>query len=317
MTQRRILLVRLGAMGDVLHALPTAATLKQSFPNSHIAWCIDRKWSVLLEGNASVDEVIAFDRKNINELLSARPKLRAAGFDTVIDVQGLIKSALIATAARPERIYGFHRSQVRERPAAWFYSREVRTSSPHVVDQNLEIAEAAGAAHVLRHFPLPQGRPEGELPETGFVLASPFAGWGSKQWPLEFFRELAELLASELRLPLVLNVPPGSGAFDGAILHSSTIEGLIDATRRATAVLGVDSGPMHLAAALGKPGVAIFGPTDPVRNGPYGGTFTVLRDLSAATSYKRREEIDRSMRAITPRAVLDALRSRIFCGAAS
>lgn len=317
MNQRRILLLRLGAMGDVLHALPAAATLKHSFPNSHIAWCIDRKWSVLLEGNPSLDEVIAFDRKNLRELLGLRSRLRASRFDTVIDVQGLIKSALIAAAARPERIYGFHRSQVRERPAAWFYSREVRTTSAHVVDQNLEVAQAAGASRPLRQFFLPQGRPEGDLPRDGFVLASPLAGWASKQWPLDSFRELAALLRKTLRLDLVLNLPPGTPGVDGVQLHASGLSGLIDATRRATAVVGVDSGPMHLGAALEKPGVAIFGPTDPERNGPYGATFTVLRAPGAATSYKRRAVVDSSMNEIKPEDVLNALRARILCGAAS
>lgn len=96
-----------------------------------------------------------------------------------------------------------------------------------------------------------------------------------------------------------------------AVLHLSSIEGLIDATRRATAVVGVDSGPLHVAAALGKPGVAIYGPTDPAQTGPYGGSFTVLRDPGARTSYKRRDEIDASMRAITPDAVFEALQPRL------
>jgi heptosyltransferase-1 len=175
------------------------------------------------------------------------------------------------------------------------------------VDSYLDLASAAGASHLVHEFPLPPGAPEGELPRGNFVLASPLAGWGSKQWPLEHYAELAR----SMELPLVVNGPPSSASalqqISGARVHLSGIPGLIDATRRATAVIGVDSGPMHLAAALGKPGVALFGPTDPVTHGPYGGSLKVLRVSSAVTTYKRLSEIDPSMRAIRPAQVLETL----------
>jgi heptosyltransferase-1 len=186
-----------------------------------------------------------------------------------------------------------------------------------VVDRNLDLAAAAGAPLAVRSFALPSGRPEGELPEGDFVLASPLAGWGAKQWPVEHFRTLGDLLAREFHLPLVLNLPashvertvdPGS-----CWLHFSGLPGLVHATRRAAAVVGVDSGPLHLAAALGKPGVAIFGPTDPARNGPYGGSLTMLRSPRAATTYKRRADIDGSMSEISPDQVLEALRNVCSC----
>jgi len=180
------------------------------------------------------------------------------------------------------------------------------TTSAHIVDRNLELVTAAGASSILRTFPLPEGRREGELPEGKFVLASPLAGWGSKQWPLEMYQGVAE----RLDMPLVLNGPPDAAAalatVRGARVHLSGIAGLIDATRRAHTVIGVDSGPMHLAAALGKPGVAIFGPTDPARNGPYGGSLRVLRSKAAVTTYKRHMN-DADMRAIAPAAVIEAL----------
>src|SRR5207248_3009600 len=135
-----------------------------------------------------------------------------------------------------------------------------------------DLAASAGAAATLRTFPLPPGRPEGMLPEGPYVLACPLAGWRSKQWPLDHYRQLARRLR-DLGLTLVLNGPASAFASLASVPearpHCSGIAGLIDATRRAAAVVGVDSGPLHLAAALGKPGVAIFGPTDPARNGPY------------------------------------------------
>jgi heptosyltransferase-1 len=146
------------------------------------------------------------------------------------------------------------------------------------------------------------------LPDGDFVLACPLAGWRAKQWPLEFYESLGRRLQKEAGIPLVLNGPPGSG---GAFQSVTDLAGLIDATRRAAAIVGVDSGPLHLAAALGKPGVAIFGPTDPAANGPYGESFTVLRSPQAATSYKRASAIDPSMREITPDQVFSALKTQL------
>ena len=203
-----------------------------------------------------------------------------------------------------------HRSQAREPLAALLYTQAVITKGLHRVETNLELAAAAGATQLTDQAWIPAGSPEGELPTGPFVFASPFAGWASKQWPLENYARLAQELKAE-GLSLVVNVPPGvrqklTGAPELTI-HESGLPGLIDGTRRATAVIGVDSGPMHLAAALGKPGVAIFGPTDPARNGPFHSKMTVLRAANAATSYRRLEDIDPSMRAIGAEQVKEAL----------
>jgi heptosyltransferase-1 len=309
----RILVVRIGSMGDVIHALPACATLKHSFSGSTLTWVIHPRWAQLLEGNPFIDRIIRLDRRNPGSVADAWRALRETRHDFAVDFQGLLLSALIASLARSDRIFGFHQSQVRERLAAVFYSTRVRATSAHVVDRNLELAAATGASTMLLKFPLPEGIPEGELPDGPFVLANPEAGWGAKQWPLRFYEALAARLKNELGIPLVLNGPPGSrpmlSAVSGAAVHISGLPGLIDATRRSAAVLGCDSGPMHLAAALSKPGVAIFGPTDPARNGPYGGSFTVLRNPCAVTSHKRRAACDSSMESVTPDAVFEALKA--------
>lgn len=302
----RILVVRLGAMGDVVAALPAVASLKHSIPHSKITWAIEEKWSPLLELNPYIDSVLILDRGTLSGLRSAWSALRAARFDFAVDFQGLIKSALVATIARPERIFGFSAASARESAASWFYSSKVSIRSQHAVERNLDLAAAAGASSILRTFPLPPGKPEGRLPDGDFVLANPMAGWGAKQWPLEYYSKLAEKLRRECGLPLVIN-GPNPIRVDGCQSHVSGLPGLIDATRRATAVIGVDSGPLHLAAALAKPGIAIYGPTDPARNGPYGGTFTVLRSPAAVTTYRRTSEPDRSMREITPEQAFGAL----------
>jgi heptosyltransferase-1 len=311
----RILVVRLGAMGDIIHALPAAASLKHGFPGCQVTWVVEPRWAPLLEGNPFVDRVVLPDRRTVAGLARFWRELRDERFDFAVDFQGLVKSALVACAARTERIYGFDRSVVRESLAALFYSDKVAARSVHRVDRNLDLAAAAGASTALHSFPLPPGRAEGELPAGTFVLASPLSGWRSKQWPLDYYARLAKRLRREMGVPLVLNGPLAerealAGVAD-TMLHLSSIEGLIDATRRAAAVVGVDSGPLHVAAALGRPGVAIFGPTDPAQTGPYGGTFTVLRGPQAVTSYKRGNEIDASMRAVTPDAVFEALQPRL------
>ena len=311
---RRILIVRLGAMGDIIHTLPAAAWLKQSHPGCHLTWLVEPRWAPLLEANPYVDRVVLLRRQSFSGLVETRRELRAARYDLAVDFQGLLKSAMAASAAHPDRLYGFHQSQVRERLAALFYSHKTLSRSAHVVDRNLELAVACGGSGLQpaqRLFPLPPGRPEADLPPGDFVLASPLAGWGSKQWPMEHFAALGARLRRELGIPLVLDGPPGAdfSAATAAITHHSSLPGLIYATRRAAAVVGVDSGPLHLAAALSKPGAAIFGPTDPARNGPYGDSLRILRTPAAATTYKRGAAIDSSMRNISPDEVFEILRT--------
>jgi heptosyltransferase I len=302
MKASRILVVRLGAMGDIIHTLPAVASVKQSFPQCHLAWAVEERWMPLLEGNPFIDERISVRRRNLPNFLALRKRLRSKQFDIAIDFQGLIKSAITANLARPDSIHGFHRSQARESLAALFYSSATKTTATHVVDQYIELAAGAGATAIARSFFIPEGKPEGTLPAGDFVLANPLAGWGGKQWPLESYLQLAK----RLDLPLVLNVPQAIDA-PGVHVHVSGIPGLIHATRRAAAVIGVDSGPLHLAAALGKPGVAIFGPTDPARNGPYGGSLFVLRTPSAETTYKRNAATASSMQSISVDDVAAAL----------
>jgi heptosyltransferase-1 len=277
-----------------------------------VTWVVEPQWVPLIEGNGFIDRIVVFRRDNPLSWQSTKDELRARQYDLAVDFQGLTKSALIAHLARPERIVGFGSRVVRERPAGLFYSTRVPSSAIHVVDQALDLAAGAGATNLVRAFPLPHGIPEGRLPDGPFALASPLAGWGSKQWPLEYYARLAGMLEGRLGLPLVLNAAPGTlPHVPGTLQHESGIPGLIDATRRAAVVIGVDSGPLHLAAALSKPGVAIFGPTDPIRNGPYGGDFQVFRVPGARTTHRRATVIDASMRAITPEQVFSAVASRV------
>ena len=300
-------------MGDIIHTLPAVAMLRRSHPQARITWMVEPRWRPLLEANPAIDEIAEFDRAGgLGGMWRSARSQRGQGFDLGIDFQGLIKSAAaLRLAAGPAVRWG--RQSPREWPARLFYTnRAAVTDSLHIVEQHLELARAAGGGDQPLEFPLPRGWEEGTLPLGRFVLASPMAGWLGKQWPPAYYGELARRLTEELSIPLVLNVAPGSEEaarrVPGVAVHVSGIAGLIDATRRATAVVGVDSGPLHLAAALSKPGVALFGPTDPARNGPYGGTLKVIRIAGAQTTY-RRDATARaaSMLAISPAEVFEYL----------
>lgn len=305
-------------MGDIIHSLPGAASLRHSFPEARITWVVEPQWVPLLEGNGFVDRIVVFRREAPGSWGRTKNELRREPYDLAVDFQGLTKSALIAHLARPERIAGFASGVVRERPAGLFYSTRVPSAAIHVVDQALDLAAGAGASNLVRAFPLPAGAPEGRLPDVPFALASPMAGWTSKQWPLEYYAKLSAMLRDKLGMPLVLNGAPGKApSVSGTLVHESGIAGLIDATRRAAVVIGVDSGPLHLAAALNKSGIAIYGPTDPIRNGPYGGDFEVFRMPDASTTHRRGTTIAGSMRAITPEQVFAALSARVRCHAGS
>lgn len=305
-----ILVIRLGAMGDIIHALPAAASLKASFPQRKLSWLIAPRWMPLLEGNPYVDDLIGFERTGVAALKATWRRLRRKRFELAFDFQGLLQSALAGRAARPNLFYGFSRAVARESHSAWFYDHSIDVTGPHRVERNLQLVATAGARKLITQAWIPQGAPEGQLPKGPFILTNPFAGWAGKEWPLPFY----ELLGRELQkegLQLVTSVPANKAAdlqdFRHIHVYVSTLAGLVDATRRATAVVGLDSGPLHLAAALGKPGVALFGPTDPACTGPFGGSLAVLRAPGFETTYKRHSETHASMKVISVEQVKTAL----------
>ena len=196
-------------MGDIVHSLPGAASLKHSFPDARITWVVEppgfrcSKATVLWTAWSS-------SAARSGSWKRTKEELRAERYDLAVDFQGLAKSALIAHHGAPERIAGFGSGVVRERAAGLFYSTRVGSDAVHVVDQALDLAAGAGASNLVRAFPLPAGSPEGRLPDGPFALASPLAGWTSKQWPLEYYERLAALLREKLGMPLVLNGAPGA-----------------------------------------------------------------------------------------------------------
>lgn len=310
MKDEATLVIRIGSMGDIVHTLPAVASLKASQPNCRLSWLVAERWLPLLRGNPSLNDLVVFDRSSWHALHNTVSQLRSLRVADAVDFQGLIKSAFCGRLARPKRFFGFESAEVREWPASWFYTHRIPVTSAHRVERNLQLAIAAGATKVIRDGWLPEGADEGNLPSGPFVLAAPFAGWQGKEWPLDRFNQLGQALRRE-GIYLLANVPPSRvrelDSFPHIRTHSSSLLGLVGAVRRASAVIACDSGPLHLAAALGKRGVALFGPTDPAKNGPYGGTLTVLRASGFETTYKRGVNYHRSMEAITVEQVFQAL----------
>lgn len=310
MSNGSILVIRLSAMGDIIHTLPAVTTLKKSFPEKRLAWLVAPRWAPLLEGNPYIDEIIPFDRRNVPHALETLRRLRAIQAELAFDFQGLFQSAVVGRLARPQALFGFAKTVAREPFAAALYTHSIPVKGPHRVERAVQLAQAAGATKPDFCAWLPRGAPERELPPSPFVLTNPFAGWAGKEWPLESYDTLARLLRSE-GLDLVANVTQHNAAklnqLKNVFVHVSGLQGLLDATRRAAAVVGLDSGPLHLAAALGKPGVGLYGPTDPMLTGPFGGSMTVLRAGDVETTYKRHDKIHHSMREITPEQVARAL----------
>jgi heptosyltransferase-1 len=315
MSNGSILVIRLSAMGDIIHTLPAITTLKKSFPEKRLAWLVAPRWMPLLAGNPYVDEVIPLDRRNVPHTLETLRRVRALKPELAFDFQGLFQSAFAGRLARPKALFGFAKTVAREPFASMLYTHSIPVKGPHRVQRAVQLAEASGAGKPDFYAWVPRGAPEGELPAGSFVLTNPFAGWAGKEWPLESYEALGHLLRRE-GLELVANVTERQAQkvreLKNVSIHISGLEGLFDATHRATAVLGLDSGPLHLAAALRKPGVGLYGPTDPALTGPFGGSMIVLRAGDVETTYKRHDEIHASMREIRPEQVAEALLTSIW-----
>lgn len=339
----KILIVRLGAMGDIIHALPAAMLLKASFPQAKVGWVIERRWGSLLEwkfgGRPFPDLVHRVDTRawrkhplsfdTMTEISAAIRELRAEKYDVAVDFQGAIKSAAIALIGGAPRRFGF--SDPWEKPASLFYTNPIQSNAKHVVKRNLDLATAivdgtsasAVAGSLFQWFPSDKNIPawvEAELERLNlsspFAILNPGAGWGAKQWPVERYAEIARALGAEGIRSLV-NHGPGEeelarrveqNSNGHAVAASFTVSQLMGITHRASLFVGGDTGPMHLAALLNVPVVAIFGPTDPARNGPHGTKSIVLRDASSITSHKRNRETEAGLRNITTEQVLKAAR---------
>lgn len=339
----RLLVVRLGAMGDILHALPAVSALRRAHPSWTIDWVVEPRWRALLAadpapdnqsgphpGSPLVDRIhlapakqwgkTPLSRQTLAEIKVLRRNLRAAGYDAVVDFQGAIRSAWIARMTGCRRIIG--ESRPREFPARFLYSEKIATRGIHVIEQDLELASAVAGDSLAPLPPLLPIDPAAEawaaqhLPSGNpVVLINPGAGWGAKRWPAERYAAVAaDLITQGFRV--VVNIGPGEEPLAEAIAQATSgaatplncsLGQLIAVTRRVTVAIAGDTGPLHLACALCHPVVGIFGPTDPSRNGPFGCSFKVLRSPGSRRDHARRSEPEAGLLTIQPDDVLRAV----------
>ena len=340
-----MLVVRLGAMGDILHALPAVTALRLAHPAWEIGWVVEPRWRGLLAApgiqarspEMPVSLMPVADRlhfaptrdwarqpihpKTAAAIGSLRKELLATGYDAVLDLQGSIRSAAIARMAKIGRVIG--EAEPREKPARWLFTERIVTHGAHVIEQDIELASAvAGDELAFTQAQLPVDpaaeawcddllRSSGTRP---VALINPGAGWGAKRWPVESYAKVARGLM-ERGFRVLVNAGPSeepmadeivketSGA---AIPLATSLDQLIAISRRIALCVAGDTGPLHLACALGRPVVGIFGPTDPSRNGPYGTQFRVLRSPESKRDHTRREEPEAGLLSITPEDVLQA-----------
>jgi heptosyltransferase I len=333
----RFLIVRLGALGDIVHTIPAAAALRSNFPKAKLDWVVEQKWAPLVEMIEGIDTVIPL-RKTAGGYVSCIRRLRKMGYSCAIDFQGLYKSAVLARFSGAGRRVGRDRASARESGAASFYTQRVHPAGRHIAEMNLSLAESAGAAAGPMRFPLcvPESTIQ-SVHETllregigEFMVVSPGGGWKSKCWPAERYGALCAELWRRHGLCAVINVGPNEAQLAQEVIRaagpaktlafSPSLKELAALLTQAKLVVGADTGPLHLAAALGARNVALFGPTDPARNGPLPRSL-VLRSILAAESadargaYERGDAYSPEMLALSVEQVLEGA-ERELAGAA-
>ena len=343
-----LLIVRLSAMGDVIHSLPAVAALRRALPDITLGWLIEERWAELLctlryprSGPRSpqrplIDRVHSvnttewrrepFSFNSWQQMAVGLSQLRGIQYDAVIDFQGAVRSALLARWSGAPVIFGS--AQPRENAASMLYTRKALTDDNiHVVEQAFALARSIVPTlsnHSDLTFPVdPDAEkkiatlfPEINNSANKFAILNPGAGWGAKCWPAERYGEVAKELAKD-GITSLINYGPGEDDLAFAVESASggaakritcSISELIALTRRASIFIGGDTGPLHLAAALKIPVVAIFGPTNPARNGPFGTPSIVLRSATSVTDHTRHSGPELGLLEITVSEVVAATR---------
>ncbi|PYT70711.1 MAG: hypothetical protein DMG39_15055 [Acidobacteria bacterium] len=334
MTEPRFLVVRLGSLGDIVHTFPAVAGLRESLPKAEIVWLTHPRWKDLVESSELASEIWQVEPRAYRSVRDVLARIRKRKFTAAIDYQGLWKSAALPFLGGVPRRIGFSSHAVREFGVPLLYTDRVRTTRAHVADQNGELSQRAGARNGVAPFLLsvPSLQEAFALQllrgfnAARYVALSPAGGWRSKCWLPERYGALCLQIHAKLGMRCILNQGPGdedciaavkAASGDAApIACSSSLHQLMVLLRNAICVVGGDTGPLHLAVALGTPVVALFGPTDPARNGPYRpgcdpGKDIVLRSSHAVTTYKREDQPDSSLLELEVASVFDAVSRQV------
>ena len=327
----KILIVKPSAFGDVIHGLPVLQALSERFPRAELHWVVAKPFASILEDHPLVHRLWVIDKDSwkradrfagtCSELVKLRRSLRVEKFDLVIDLQGLFRSAMIVLFTGARETVGFRSAR---EGARFSYKYRVRTETElHAVEKSLAIARFVGCEQAAPQFPLPGPEEAPEIVKSlgRYAVIAPSAGTLVKRWPAENFARLASLLS----LPSVIVAGPSDAALGDEIARLSgqravslagktSLKELCAIIKDAEFLVTCDSGPMHLGAAMKVPVFSIFGPTSPVRTGPYGDMHTVVRlDLPCSPCFTRKPCPDwRCILEITPEMVLEAIVSKGF-----
>ncbi len=324
----KILIVKLSALGDVIQALPVLKALKGALPRAEIHWVVEPPADELLASHPLLDQLILFPRRqilralkkrNLSGLLTFLRTLRTHSYDVVIDLQGLLKSGLVVALSRARAKLGFanHREG-----SPLFYSLKLPPYDPdlHAVDRYLKVTEIFGAKPEAPLFVLPplpsvgSLRQRFSLPEKYAVFIAR-ARWESKLWERSSWQALALKCREAGLLPVLVGAENDRPYLKDIVQRSAarllagrlTLLELASLLKGAQLIVSVDTGPMHLAAALGKPVVALFGPTAPWRTGPYGDGHIVLRrDLPCSPCFRKVCPENECLKGISPEEVWQA-----------
>jgi lipopolysaccharide heptosyltransferase II len=331
--QFKILLVKLGSIGDVVNTLPLASALKRGRPETTLAWLIEPKSSPIVAGHRAVDRFIVFERgagwtgarRALREIREFRP-------DLVIDLQRILRSSFFTFFSSSPRRLGFDRRRCKE--ASWLFTNEkipFADPSRHLVEQYLEFAAYLGCPPSAAVFDLPVGEAErtaasallpASVRDGGFVVLNIGATKPANRWPEENAAAFCRLIAEKTALATVLTGGVGDAARAEALLSRAAVPGrIVNLAGKTTlkelagiflaarAAVSNDSGPMHIASALGVPTIGLFGPADPRRTGPFRHLSLVVRSAVACSPCgKRRCPSAACMEAIRPEEVYDRIR---------
>lgn len=342
---KKILIIKLSALGDLVHTLPVPRALRKEYPDSYIVWMIEERYQELLYNNPDIDEIITirtkvwrkkWSKETFNEIQQTVNNLRQKKFDIVFDLHGLIKSGIIAMLSGAKTKIGFHKNNCKEKVSSIFTNIKgpYMAGGIHVVDMYLTLVQSTlGVKTDVKQFPIciPEAQEqkiEGffqshpELTANPIVGINPGAGFESKLWKMERFAKLSDRIANEMGYSILLLWGPGEEQKAKQIAKSmeekcwvapaTTIQESIALYKRLELLVSCDSGPLHLCSALDVPTVSLFGPTDPVRNGAYGLYHkAVYKMLPCSFCWKKKCHLgtDECMQEITVDDVFEAVLS--------
>ncbi len=324
------LIVRLGALGDIVHTVPAAAALRRAYPEARIDWVVDARHASFARLVTTVDRVVALERPSLGAWIQLVQLLRPGRYDVALDFQGLMKSAIIARASGARRVVGFSIWHLREKGARPFYSEvDDGAHAPHVIQKNLKLLSLVGVDSTAVEFTRVQSpspvveQVRGQASGRPIALINPGAAWPNKRWPASRFGEVAAFLKEVRGLdPFVLWGPAEQG-FAAQVVDASTgtarmvpattTADLLELSRAASLMVSGDTGPLHIAAAAGTPIVAIFGPTDPDRNGPWAPNDLVISRYGACDCHYQRQcrEVSWCLSDVTVAEVTAAIQHRL------